>query len=138
MFMGAEKFQKGISSYIKKFAFSNAEQSDLYATLNEVWGQYECRSFNFFDTIVYANNSRAILVLLKYAWRCWTPLPQANNDKDIDVVEVMNTWTLQMNFPVVSVKKYSDSQYVLSQQRFLIADSSLEAEKYASPYGYVK
>ena len=43
-----------------------------------------------------------------------------------------------MNFPVVSVKKYSDSQYVLSQQRFLIADSSLEAEKYASPYGYVK
>jgi len=95
MLMGAKKFQQGISDYIQKYQFDNAEQSDLYATLNEAYAS-----------------------------------------EDIDVVEVMNTWTLQMNFPVISVKKYSNSQYVLSQQRFLIADASLEEEKYPSPYGY--
>lgn len=37
---------------------------------------------------------------------------------EINVEEIMNTWTVQMGYPVVNVKK-EGNQYILTQKRFL-------------------
>ena len=54
----------------------------------------------------------------------------------MNIVEVMNTWTLQMNFPVVDVRRYDDNHVIISQRRFLISDTDVSGDK-DSPYGYV-
>jgi aminopeptidase N len=48
----------------------------------------------------------------------------------------MKTWTLQMNFPVVTVAEYDDMKLILSQRRFLIADENQGEGSQPSPYGY--
>ena len=52
----------------------------------------------------------------------------------MNIVEVMNTWTLQMNFPVVDVRRYDDNHVIISQRRFLISDAGSSGDK-VSPYG---
>ena len=53
----------------------------------------------------------------------------------MDVKTVMDTWTLQMGFPVVSVRRnYEKNTATVSQKRFLIGDSkksSKETKKYS-------
>jgi len=64
---------------------------------------------------------------------------QGHKDKrlpeDMDVKTVMDTWTLQMGFPVVSVRRnYEKNTATVSQKRFLIGDgkkSSKETKKYS-------
>lgn len=53
----------------------------------------------------------------------------------VNIVEVMNTWTLQMNFPVLEVRRYDDNHIAISQRRFLISGSDVSGDK-ESPYGY--
>uniref|UniRef100_A0A0E0M0C7 Aminopeptidase n=1 Tax=Oryza punctata TaxID=4537 RepID=A0A0E0M0C7_ORYPU len=38
-YLGAERFQKALASYIKKYAYSNAKTEDLWAVLEEVSGE---------------------------------------------------------------------------------------------------
>ncbi|CAB3360791.1 Hypothetical predicted protein [Cloeon dipterum] len=54
---------------------------------------------------------------------------QAHNDQVLDasttVAEIMNTWTLQTGFPVLSVKRnYSNGSALINQTRFLINPES--------------
>ncbi|CAB4005515.1 glutamyl aminopeptidase-like [Paramuricea clavata] len=56
--------------------------------------------------------------------------------KDINVAEVMDTWTLQMGFPVVNVTENSGN-IILTQQRFLSdPDANISNTKFTSDYGY--
>lgn len=52
-----------------------------------------------------------------------------------DVKEIMDTWILQMNYPVVNVKR-TKTGMLLSQKRFLADESSPDPGKYTSPFGY--
>nr|XP_031842296.1 glutamyl aminopeptidase-like [Nomia melanderi]XP_031842297.1 glutamyl aminopeptidase-like [Nomia melanderi]XP_031842298.1 glutamyl aminopeptidase-like [Nomia melanderi]XP_031842299.1 glutamyl aminopeptidase-like [Nomia melanderi] len=52
----------------------------------------------------------------------------------LNVTEIMDTWTRQMGFPVVNVKK-SENKYILTQKRFL-ADPDAEFDSSDSEYGY--
>lgn len=36
MFLGEENFRTGVSNYLKKYAYGNAEQDDLWQSLTEV------------------------------------------------------------------------------------------------------
>ena len=45
----------------------------------------------------------------------------------------MDTWTLQMGYPVVTVKK-SGGKYEVTQERFLYDKNANESLKYKSPY----
>ena len=45
----------------------------------------------------------------------------------------MDTWTLQMGYPVVSVKK-SGNKFILTQERFL-SDGSATTKSDESPFG---
>ncbi|KAL3884568.1 hypothetical protein ACJMK2_024701 [Sinanodonta woodiana] len=64
----------------------------------------------------------------------WQTFTEATNST-IDVGEIMDTWTRQMGYPVVSVREEGD-QYILEQSRFLLDPNSSETDNSDSPYGY--
>lgn len=51
----------------------------------------------------------------------------------LDVKDIMDTWILQMNYPVVKVTR-SNGKLHLEQKRFLFNPSSTDPGKYPSPY----
>ncbi|KAL5250108.1 hypothetical protein ACHWQZ_G015988 [Mnemiopsis leidyi] len=61
---------------------------------------------------------------------------QSKTENGPTIEQIMKTWTLQMNFPVVTVDKYDENRLILSQRRFLIADESQGEGFHPSPYGY--
>ena len=61
---------------------------------------------------------------------------QSKTVDGLTIEQIMKTWTLQMNFPVVTVDKYDDTRLIFSQRRFLIADESQGEGTQPSPYGY--
>jgi len=50
----------------------------------------------------------------------WASLTKASKEagENLDVKKFMDTWTLQMGYPVVNVKKNVDGSFTLSQERF--------------------
>lgn len=69
--------------------------------------------------------------------RTYFSLLQASKDagQNYNVTEVMNSWVLQMNFPVVNVDKMNDGTFKLSQSRFLRdKNPDLSKSKFTSPY----
>ena len=52
----------------------------------------------------------------------------------VNVKEVMDTWILQMNYPVVSVTA-KNNKVNIQQSRFLSAPDANDPGKYTSPFG---
>lgn len=82
LFLGQSTLQKGVSNYLKKHKYNNAEQDDLWQSLTE----------------------------------------QAHSDgvlgKELTVKTIMDTWTLQTGYPLVTVKRnYDDHSVEISQVR---------------------
>ena len=57
--------------------------------------------------------------------------------KDLDVADVMNTWTLLMGFPLVSVVRDFQGDLRVTQKRFLINPDAEDPAVFTSPYGQV-
>ncbi|KAL8573749.1 hypothetical protein ACOMHN_019023 [Nucella lapillus] len=55
---------------------------------------------------------------------------------DLDIADIMNTWTLQMGFPVVTVRRNFLGDVTVSQKRFLINPEAKDPGVYTSDYGY--
>ncbi|KAG7213582.1 hypothetical protein KM043_002837 [Ampulex compressa] len=91
-FIGSDIFYAGITTYLNKFAYQNAETADLFKILQDAVGS------------------------------------------EINITEIMDTWTRQKGFPVVNVKK-SGNIYTLTQKRFL-ADPDAVSDPSESDYGY--
>ena len=89
-FVGSDNFIKGVSKYLKKYLYANAETSDLFNMLQEVTGQ--------------------------------------------KVKDVMETWLMQMGYPVIDVKK-NGKNYYMTQKRFLSNPDS-KSDPSESKYGY--
>lgn len=51
----------------------------------------------------------------------------------VDVAGIMDTWTLQMNYPVVHVS-VQNGHLIASQSRFLHNKDAKDPEKYISPF----
>ncbi|CAH1985341.1 unnamed protein product [Acanthoscelides obtectus] len=84
LFLGEETVRKGVSKYLNKHKFSNAEQDDL--------------------------------------WECLTE--EAHKNKvlpgNLTVKTIMDTWTLQTGYPVITVTRdYEKKNAIVSQARFL-------------------
>ncbi|KAL4150039.1 hypothetical protein QTP88_003885 [Uroleucon formosanum] len=90
--LGEEVFRIGVSAYLKRFAFNNAETDDL-----------------------------------------WAELKMATQNT-IDVKKLMDTWTRQAGFPVVSAIR-NGTKLTLKQQRFL-SNSNTDSLPDSSPYNY--
>ncbi|ESP00390.1 hypothetical protein LOTGIDRAFT_238560 [Lottia gigantea] len=68
----------------------------------------------------------------------WLALNEEANleGKNINVKEIMDTWTLQMNYPVVKIKRQDTSGFVISQRRFLKDPCVRDSRKYSSDFKY--
>ncbi|KAF2900752.1 hypothetical protein ILUMI_05436 [Ignelater luminosus] len=93
-FLGEETFRKGVTSYLLKHKYSNAEQDNL--------------------------------------WEAFTM--QAQEDKvlpsNLTVKTIMDTWTVQTGYPVVTViRNYTDNSAELKQERFLF-DNTQSSESH--------
>uniref|UniRef100_A0A1B0GMW6 Aminopeptidase n=1 Tax=Phlebotomus papatasi TaxID=29031 RepID=A0A1B0GMW6_PHLPP len=55
-------------------------------------------------------------------------------DDDMNVTQIMSTWTEQKGYPVVFVKRVNDTTYELTQERFLLNPDSKEEETEDSPF----
>jgi len=54
----------------------------------------------------------------------------------VDVKHMMDTWTLQMGYPVIDVKHLHGNQYLVSQERFLYFTDTNVTSEYISPFDY--
>lgn len=63
----------------------------------------------------------------------WNALSEKSESK-VNVKDVMDTWTLQMGYPVVTVERHGN-KFILTQQRFL-TDGSSTADTENSPFKY--
>lgn len=55
----------------------------------------------------------------------------------MDVKAVMDTWTLQMNYPVVTMTRLDDGGLQVTQKRFLSNPQAQDPLKYTSQFGSV-
>ncbi|XP_053387121.1 aminopeptidase N-like [Mercenaria mercenaria] len=60
----------------------------------------------------------------------------AENNPITNVKEIMDTWTLQMNYPVVTVTQNRAGQITISQHRYLQDPNATDPGKFISPFGY--
>ena len=71
---------------------------------------------------------------------CIIPTKQAEiDDLDLNVRDVMDTWILQMGYPVVTISRDDNDPTVVhvTQEYFQLNDSSEVSTKYPSSFGYV-
>lgn len=85
LFLGEETFRTGVSNYLKKHAYDNAEQDDLWESLTE------------------EAHKRGKL------------------PKDMTVKNIMDTWTLQTGYPVITVtRNYETGTATIEQVTMII------------------
>ncbi len=83
-FLGEETFVGGLTAYLNKHKYANAEQDDLWQSLTEV-----------------AHDKGTLI-------------------KELSVKDIMDTWTLQMGYPVLTVvRDYDNNKFVVKQSRYL-------------------
>ncbi|XP_055536270.1 aminopeptidase N-like isoform X2 [Wyeomyia smithii] len=88
-FLGQNAFKNGITEYLKKYQYDNAEQEDLWE------------------------------ILTKHGHMANT-LPH-----DLDVKQIMDTWTLQAGYPVVTAERIGEKSIRISQQRYMLPTKNL-------------
>lgn len=66
----------------------------------------------------------------------WQQAVQDGGGRVTNVKQVMDTWTLQMNYPVVMVTVVNGRVRV-QQKRFLQSPTARDPMKYTSPFGWV-
>nr|XP_022306251.1 aminopeptidase N-like isoform X1 [Crassostrea virginica] len=60
----------------------------------------------------------------------------ALENKGLNVKEIMDTWTLQMNYPVVMVTVMADGSIQITQKRYLRDYGAVDPLKFVSPFNY--
>uniref|UniRef100_A0A8C6CUI2 Aminopeptidase n=1 Tax=Moschus moschiferus TaxID=68415 RepID=A0A8C6CUI2_MOSMO len=100
-FLSEETFRKGIIHYLKKFSYRNAKNDDLWHSLSNNCLESDSTSGGFcYSDSKKTSNTLAFL------------------RKNVELKEMMATWTLQKGIPLVVVKREGRSLR-LQQERFL-------------------
>ncbi|KAK7096269.1 hypothetical protein V1264_005581 [Littorina saxatilis] len=68
-------------------------------------------------------------------WAAMTKQSQMDG-KNLDVKAIMDTWTLQMNYPIVTLTQIDKDNVKVTQSRYLQDPSAIDPGKYESPYDY--
>ncbi|KAK3769904.1 hypothetical protein RRG08_048116 [Elysia crispata] len=71
-------------------------------------------------------------------WHALTKQAQEDGKCNINVKDIMDTWTLQMNYPVVTVTRdfQNRNQIHAKQERYLVDPTAEDPGKYKSDYNY--
>ncbi|XP_021377931.1 uncharacterized protein LOC110466016 isoform X1 [Mizuhopecten yessoensis] len=59
-----------------------------------------------------------------------------NESRVLEVKNIMNTWILQMNYPVVTLSKVSNTNIRATQKRYLTNPNAVDPGRFVSPYNY--
>ncbi|XP_030843333.1 aminopeptidase N [Strongylocentrotus purpuratus] len=82
----------------------------------------------------YLNRHKMDVVVTDNLWAAFTEVDKGIGDNDVK--KIMDTWTLQMGFPVVDLQRINDHQVNASQERFLV-DHDADAEDKYGDLGYL-
>ncbi|XP_066270940.1 aminopeptidase N-like [Branchiostoma lanceolatum] len=118
------------------------EISQIFDTISYSKGASIIRMMSSFLGSSYTKGIKSYLERYQFAnavqddlWNSLTEAAQEDGRTDVQVKEVMDTWTLQMGFPVVTVTRdYSNGRVTVSQRHFLY-DPEVNVPE--SPYNYV-
>jgi glutamyl aminopeptidase len=100
---------------------------------------------SFVGSHIFLRGLQSYLLKHKYAnaetkdlWAAIMEEYQSNRDlaNNINIEEVMNTWTLQMGYPVITIHA-SARTIGATQERFLFNPRGNQTEEFTSPYGYI-
>ncbi|KAM8960792.1 endoplasmic reticulum aminopeptidase 1 [Pelodytes ibericus] len=112
-YMGAESFEAGIVHYLHRYSYRNAKNEDLWDSMTDICPSEET-----------ANGQKEISGFCKKNRQTshWTKVDI------IDVKSLMNTWTLQKGFPLVTVTL--KGKYVeLQQEHYLKGTRDAESQR---------
>nr|DBA23388.1 TPA: hypothetical protein GDO54_014304 [Pyxicephalus adspersus] len=99
-YIGAETFEAGIINYLQRFSYRNAKNKDLWDSMTDICPSEKTASGN--------KEESGFCRKQKSHW---------TEDDVIDVRAMMNTWTLQKGFPLVTVA-VKGKQVHLQQQHY--------------------
>ena len=105
---------------------SYAKGASVLRMLENFMGPEEFRMgiHNFLENFKYKNAVTRDL---------WESL-EGVTSKSLPIGRIMDTWTRQMGYPVINVKKMSDNKYKITQERFLKDRNARDTS--VSPYSY--
>lgn len=79
---------------------------------------------NYLNSKMYGNAEQRDL------WSALTAAARVSGDFDADVAVVMDSWTLQTGFPVLTVtRNYDNGSVLFTQERFVLINETFEKEK---------
>ncbi|XP_038161771.1 endoplasmic reticulum aminopeptidase 1b [Cyprinodon tularosa] len=109
-FLSPEAFEIGIIRYLKRYSYQNTVNSHLWESLTDI-----CSS-DALDEGRLKHTEFCSKVKLQSGSSKWY------SDDELDVKAIMDTWTLQEGFPLVTVE-VKGREVRLSQERFLRTDN---------------
>ncbi len=65
----------------------------------------------------------------------WQELAQVSSQQ-LNISRIMDTWTRQMGYPVLTVERVKPTEWRLMQSRYLLDGSALDSPNDISPFGY--
>ena len=116
--VGEDVLRKGLSKYLKTHKFKNAVTDDLWQAISEAWEDFKKdRLSNHSDTIKTNTTNQ-----IDKPSNLYSSAGNSIKDYDFTVKELMDTWTLQTGYPIVTFTQQNDTNiYTIDQQRFLSA-----------------
>ncbi|XP_006626843.3 endoplasmic reticulum aminopeptidase 2 [Lepisosteus oculatus] len=118
-FLTEEVFHSGIIRYLHRYSYKNAKSDDFWNTMANTCAERDFSSGGFCYT-----SSEAERKAHRYACQ------------HLDLKEMMNTWTLQMGIPLITVEKRG-RQVRVHQERFLKGVLQEDPEYVALQSGYL-
>lgn len=113
-FLTPEAFKSGIVRYLKRYSYKNTVNSDLWESLTNV-----CESDGLDETRLKGDGScrRTGSISGASKWQ---------SEDELDVKAMMETWTLQEGFPLITVE-VKGREVRLGQERYLKSDDTSQS-----------
>ncbi|KAJ8380418.1 hypothetical protein SKAU_G00011960 [Synaphobranchus kaupii] len=118
-FLSEEVFQSGIIHYLEKYSYSNAKSADLWNAVANISSERDFSTGGFCYTSSQVGK--------KAHW---------STCENLDLREMMDTWTLQMGIPLITVERRGHNVRI-QQERFLKGVLEDDAEYPALQSGYL-
>uniref|UniRef100_A0AAY4CMT3 Aminopeptidase n=1 Tax=Denticeps clupeoides TaxID=299321 RepID=A0AAY4CMT3_9TELE len=125
-FLTPEAFKIGIVRYLKRYSYQNTVNSHLWESLTNI-----CQSDSLDEGRIQNSGTG---ICSRSASRSGTLKWHAEDE--LDVKAIMETWTLQEGFPLVTVE-VRGREIRLSQERYLKSDSPFQTFLWQVPLTYI-
>ena len=116
--VGEEVLRNGLSKYLKAHKFGNAVTDDLWQAVSDAWDEHTKDQLDNVSKPGSTNGTK----LASQSSDLFLASGDKVKDLDFTVKELMDTWTLQTGYPIVTFTQQNDTNiYTIDQERFLSA-----------------